>query len=155
MLAQRIVTLGNTLLTAALIHDFGKLLMAPMLGQEQIDAVGQLDQQLPAIDQEMIALGVNHAEVTVIIANSWGLSERIVRAVRYHHNPGEFEDSMCHALNIANQMAWRVEGYGVDSEREAEAFATSMSVLKMNNENVVALLETGSARLVEIQESYS
>jgi putative nucleotidyltransferase with HDIG domain len=155
MLARRIVTFGNTLLTAALIHDFGKLLMAPMLGQDQIDTIGRLEWQLPAVDQEMIALGINHAEVTAIIAQSWGLSERLVRAVEYHHNPGELEDPMCHALNIANQLAWQVEGYGHDLEREADACATSMSALQINGEQMELLLEAGSARLIDIQESYS
>jgi len=154
LIARRIGNFGNALMTAALIHDFGKILMVPEMSPEQIDAIRRMDQQLSAVDQEMIVLGVNHAEITAIIAQSWGLSERLVRAVQCHHNPGEFEEPICHALNIANQLAWRVEGCGVDLQREAGSLATSMRVVQIGNEQMETLLDAGSARLFEIQESY-
>ena len=155
LISRRFGNFGNELLTAALLHDFGKLLLAPQLNPEQIDQIAGMDQQLPAVDRELIVLGVNHAEVTAIIAQSWGLSERLVRAVQHHHHPGEFEDPICHGLNIANQLAWRVEGYGVELEREATAFANSMSALQINDEQLELLLEAGLARLFNIQESYA
>lgn len=72
LVARRIGSFGNALMTAALIHDFGKILMVPEMRPEHIDAISRMDKQLSAVDQEMIILGVNHAEVTAIVAQSWG-----------------------------------------------------------------------------------
>lgn len=155
LIAGRFHNFGNELMTAALLHDFGKLLLAPEMDQEQVRQMSKMDRQLSAVEREEIVLGVNHAEITAIIAESWGLSERLIHAVKYHHNPENFEDPVCHGLNIANQLAWRHEGRHRDLEREARSLAASRKAIGIDDVQYKELFDTGSSRLLQILECYS
>jgi putative nucleotidyltransferase with HDIG domain len=92
-----------SIVTAALLHDVGKLLMAQGVSAEEMEFVFRARQQsgMSLQDAEMEVLEMNHAEVGFIVARRWGLPEEIGRAIMYHHTPDQCDDRSCDAVYIA------------------------------------------------------
>ncbi len=71
-----------------MLHDFGKLLIAVALPQEyETIAAMVLVREQPAYECEMEVLGTNHAELSSLALQEWGLPDTICAAVHYHHHP--------------------------------------------------------------------
>jgi putative nucleotidyltransferase with HDIG domain len=77
--------------TAALLHDVGKVLLARFLDPETLDylRLALLDEKRSAREAEREVLAFTHAELGALVAAHWGLPEDIVGAIRHHHEPGE------------------------------------------------------------------
>ncbi len=102
-------TFGDQLLTAALLHDIGKLVLADHLDPEQARLLDAVRDEPSPVKREFQVLGVHHAEVSAVVAQHWDLSESLVKAVQHHHDPPPDADALTHGLVIANHLAWRFE----------------------------------------------
>ena len=75
--------------TAALLHDIGKLAMCTVVDVD----FAQIEHQVEAGSSFEVAehdvIGIDHAEAGARILEHWSLPERIVRAVRWHHDPDQ------------------------------------------------------------------
>lgn len=151
---QKRGTFGDDFATAALLHDFGKLLLADRVTATHVEQINALDPSLPSVEKETLVLGVNHAEVGAVVAKSWKLSDGLIRAVKYHHDPAEYDSPMCHGLNLANQFAWRLESRDEDLDRASASRMTSINALGLDEEQVESIFEIGTDRLNEILEVF-
>ena len=84
--------------TAGLIHDLGSLALASHFPQEYGAVVRDArDRDLPRLEAERAALGIDHCQVGAWIAAHWHFTEAVIDAIAWHHNPGhlsgEDEDS--------------------------------------------------------------
>ncbi len=91
--------------TAAVFHDIGKLVLDDFVAEEigRIEALTAGDVSFEAA--ERIVLGADHAETGAAILKNRGFSPRVVRAVRYNHEPdaaGETDPltDLVHAANV-------------------------------------------------------
>ncbi|MCL2669074.1 MAG: HDOD domain-containing protein [Syntrophaceae bacterium] len=78
----------QTLYTAALLHDVGKLVMGIYVRdsfEQIIQMVG--DGKLSFLEAEEAVIGINHAEVGGRIADRWNFPPEIHDAIAYHHRP--------------------------------------------------------------------
>ncbi|MDG1894353.1 MAG: HDOD domain-containing protein [Fuerstiella sp.] len=155
MASKKVARFGENFSTAALLHDFGKLVLSEHLTPEHRELLRQGTSGCSMVEHESRVLSVNHAEVTAVVTQSWDLPEDLVKAVQYHHSPAEFDHPMCHGLNIPNQLAWRLESRAAQLEQESESLAVSMSALGMTSEKLNSVLHDGSVRLEETMEIYS
>ncbi len=75
-------------LTAALVHDIGKVVMALSV-PAQFSAAARRARQagIPAHKVERDMIGITHAEVGGYLLSAWGLPFTVVEAVAYHHEP--------------------------------------------------------------------
>lgn len=95
-------------LTAGLLHDVGKLVLAsnmPNEYNELIKTATASNQELDILERE--TFGATHAEVGGYLLGLWGLPHSIVEAVVFHHHPGrcvgrDFEPLT--AIHIANVL---------------------------------------------------
>jgi len=74
--------------TAGLLHDIGKVVMAQEMPEEitrSLDLAGA--EGISATDAETRLFGTTHADVGGWLAESWGLPQRLVEAITYHHRP--------------------------------------------------------------------
>jgi putative nucleotidyltransferase with HDIG domain len=76
-------------LTAALLHDVGRVILAHCIPDRYNVIVEKAQSESrPLHEVETEVLGVNHAAVGAYLLGLWGLPFPIVEAVAYHHNPG-------------------------------------------------------------------
>jgi putative nucleotidyltransferase with HDIG domain len=104
-------------LTAALVHDIGKLVMVRHL-KADVAVILQYcrDQQVTFVEAERALFGTDHASVGAAMARKWKFPEAITDAIERHHDP-ELQDStpVIDAVVTANLVAKTI-GMGLGAE---------------------------------------
>jgi putative nucleotidyltransferase with HDIG domain len=95
--------------TAALLHDIGKLVLISDGGRRWVQLNEQARRRkLPVHVVEEETDGVTHAHIGAHLLSLWGLPDEIVEAVAHHHDPGSVDglafDGVA-AVHIANGLA--------------------------------------------------
>ena len=92
--------------TTALIHDVGKLVIGECLPPNGMDALTQAAARdgLALHEAEQIVLGLDHAEVSGVVARTWGLPVSVQVALFQHHAP-DTDDVFTHALVLSDRLA--------------------------------------------------
>ncbi len=102
-------------LTAGLLHDAGKLLLAAGFIKEYGEVVRiVLAEKKPFAAVEREFFGCSHAEVGAYLLGIWGLPDPIVEAVAFHHRttdslPESFTPLI--AVSLANVFSYENEDY--------------------------------------------
>ena len=106
--------------TAALLHDVGKLALGSHLDDERDGIRRESGEAVPFQLVEQRVLGTDHADVGARILESWAFPERIVRAVRWHHDPDAADppDTMVDLIHVANMLCLMI-GIGMGNEGAA------------------------------------
>ena len=96
--------------TAALLHDFGKIIMARFIpqGMAEIVEVVYAD-QVTMYEAEKSVLGLAHPALGAWVLSRWGLPSPIVEAVEHHHCPARAQTSydLAGIVSLANLLAHR------------------------------------------------
>lgn len=73
--------------TAALLHDFGKLVMAKHFGAPLLDrvAAAAANEGMTRLEAEKSVFGFTHAEVGGVVSERWNLPLAVVDGIRDHH----------------------------------------------------------------------
>ncbi len=131
VLADRVVGVDRGFAaTLGLLHDLGKLVVLSRFpGEAARLRVAPLVADEPLLEREARVLGVDHAALGANLAGRWGLPGDLVRAIRWHHNPGRaFEPSDPKPLHqavavvqVANQLAKYLYVYQDRTELDAVA----------------------------------
>ncbi|MCL2184351.1 MAG: HDOD domain-containing protein [Treponema sp.] len=91
-----------------ILHDMGKIVFSNV----HPDLLGKIkgfcnEKNLPASTFEDLSAGMNHAELGALIAEKWNFPDRLVAAIRFHHDPdsveGECKD-LVDAVYLANMF---------------------------------------------------
>ena len=98
-----------------LLHDVGKLVLDTYFNEEFTRVVCLVkEKEILVRDAEEELLGFDHAAVGAIVADRWNLPPALIKAIRFHHNPTQANDSMrmvaivhladvfCRAIGIGN-----------------------------------------------------
>lgn len=140
--------------TAALVHDYGKLILSSSINAANAKLISE-SKEARNVDAEMHVLGVNHAEVSAVVAQVWQLPDELVRAVQHHHDPSNCDVPLCHLLHVANQLAWRYEGCDDKYEAEAETRIDSLLALGIPVSKVNDIFMQGKARVTCMLDSFN
>ncbi len=134
--------------TCGLVHDVGKIIMAENLGAKYTKAlfVGGR-KKLSASQAEMEAFQFDHAAVGALLADKWGLSPRMVKALRFHHLPWVLEEDqepadryLGHMLSAADGLAR--EGHEANHPMPpGQDWEKSLETLEIDEETRAAILE--------------
>ncbi|MBM4124792.1 MAG: HDOD domain-containing protein [Nitrospira sp.] len=74
--------------TAGLLHDVGILVLATNLSDQYTDALALMqNRRVTEWEAECETMGASHADVGGYLLGTWGLSDAIVEAVAFHHDP--------------------------------------------------------------------
>jgi HD-like signal output (HDOD) protein len=136
--------------TAALLHDVGKLVMARFLDDDLLRTL-QLaaDEGVARRRAELDVLGVDHAELGGLIAQTWQLPPSLVRGIGYHHDPVLGGEPICFAVHLADVIA-KVVGSGLEDNPDLETYATSVAELGLRPDDVDQLCRLVDERFVEV-----
>lgn len=115
---------NHRIFTAALLKDIGKVILSQYVADsfEKISMlVSERDYSFRKAEKEVI--GVDHAELGGMVAESWKFSSRMVDTIRNHHKPEEssnndFETSIVYLADTLCMMM----GIGVGSDGLAYRF---------------------------------
>lgn len=106
-------TATGSYLTAGLLHDIGKLIIATAdhrLHKEIVERASAQKKSRSEVEQEL--LGCTHGEIGAFLLGIWGLPFPIVEAVAWHHKPGQRqteEFSPLVAVHISNALHGQLE----------------------------------------------
>jgi len=127
---------------AGLVHDLGKIILAltlPMLFAKTLQYAQA--NELSGIEAENHVIGIDHAEVGSMIAQKWSLSQLLVDAIHYHHNPDENHDRLVWVVHLANyyvsKKGYVNTGEFADSQLNEKAF----DILGINEKEIEQILE--------------
>ncbi|HKN85383.1 MAG TPA: response regulator [Nitrospiraceae bacterium] len=99
--------------TAGLLHDVGLLVLATNAPDQYTETLALMNQGIAEWEAERQVLGATHAEVGGYLLGTWGLSDTIVEAVAFHHDPGRSTGhtfSPLAAVHIANVLEEQAAG---------------------------------------------
>lgn len=114
--------------TIGLLHDLGMVALDPFVAAHK----GRLDASFEASDRsfehvEQEVLGIDHAEAGARILADWGLSDAVVTAVRWHHEPERVEAhrELVNLIHLADILAFSqgigTGDYGMGYRASSEA----------------------------------
>jgi len=95
---------------AGLLHDIGKMLIAPYLGQVSLNTTeGDRD----FVDIEDKILGITHEEAGGLVCTKWGLTPLVIDVIKGHHGHCEAEENLrpLTIVRIADEFAHEL-GHG-------------------------------------------
>lgn len=105
-------TLVGDSLLAGLIHDVGQLVLASSLTEGFQRALDRArESAAPLYVAERAELGVDHAALGAYLLGLWGLPDRVVEAVAFHHEPSKCpcqEFTPLTAVHVANALVNRL-----------------------------------------------
>lgn len=125
--------------TAAILHDIGKIVLAPALAELRDQVAHESNTNgLTPLEIETRLLGVDHAQIGGRLLERWQLPEDLVSAVRHHHKPSAADghQQLTACVNLGDFIAYSIgHGYGQQSfdlnERDE-----SLEILNLSTEQV-------------------
>ncbi len=112
-------------MVAGLLHDAGKLVLATNDPQKTMEVLNLCrEKEISLMKAEDLVFGFNHGDVGGVLFRLWGLSGKVVEAVKFHHVPGRSlnkDMSVLAALHVAEMVSQPLgEGsYGQWSQEDA------------------------------------
>ena len=156
--SRRIARFGAGFGAAAVLHDFGKQILAEYLTSEhliQMSAYHRLHPGRSHIDAERFVLGVDHAHIGAAVARVWNLSDDIVRSIRNHHSVSNWDDDIGNGIIIANQVAHDLlsSNHGPLAD-DSELVADAMMALGVEEKTYISTVDGASKRFGQLIELF-
>ena len=109
---------GEELFVTGLLHDVGKMLLAPSLLDHNAEA-STFPGTITELERSMV--GLDHTEAGALIAAKWNLSGVVQEGIKHHHDSQAPEDldREVAVVRLANAFA-HSQGYGYLPERVPE-----------------------------------
>ncbi len=149
------VTVRPEAVTAALLHDVGKVLFDEALDGPGLAALREAwtRQARPRLEAERDVLGIDHATLGGLVATHWGLPATVADAITYHHTPGLAPTPTGDVVHLANALA-KLTGYGpLIAEVDGPVDRDALKRLSLETADIHALcleltdrMETGRER---------
>jgi len=129
--------------TPALLHDIGKLLLAPHLADRAITFRQRAETGEDTDQIERDLLGVGHTQAGTLIATKWDLPPAVLAVIRDHHEPNaQGEHAQIVSVVRAADALVRRWGIGLSgSPPAAPADWPELAALGVPGEERAALLE--------------
>ncbi|HEX7652830.1 MAG TPA: HDOD domain-containing protein [Verrucomicrobiae bacterium] len=131
---------ANTLFTAGLLHDLGRVALAKSKGSAYGKLLNDETSLETAVQREKAAYGFHHADVGACLLENWRLPGSLVQSVRYHHQPAaagphkKLAASVCAGNALAHLFEHPAEGLNL-SDPELQNAMTILGIAKQNMES--------------------
>ncbi len=146
---------AGTIYTGALLHDIGKIVLGEFMSPHFDEVQAKVDQKGISFEKaEEEVMGIDHAEIGALIAETWRFPATIIDCIKWHHNP----DGAPHTapaidiVHIADSISL-MEGFGFGRD-ELQYHFSSNSADRMNiNSNIIELATSQTIMTLEDVEN--
>jgi putative nucleotidyltransferase with HDIG domain len=142
--------------SAALLHDVGKLVLARFLTPELLTGLAEARAggERSSMQAEIDVLGVHHGELGGVIARAWNLPSRVSEAITHHHAPDRIADVVCDVVSLANLVARTLEAAEGAPVEGADTLAGAVSRLGLADTYLDRVKNHVARRLAEVLDRY-
>ena len=149
--------------TAALLHDFGMVVLAQHFGKQILDtlALAAATDGLSLIETEQVVFGLTHADIGGAVAEAWGLPLTIVDGIRDHHESHQDLSAVSAAVGLACAMSFDITSREEDPEelenqaaRRRREAAPLLRILQLNPDEYHDIVATSRERYDEVADRY-
>lgn len=149
--------------TAALLHDFGKVVLARHYGDRILDMVdlAAAHEGLDLLAAERAIFGLTHAEIGGAVAEAWGLPATIVDGISSHHEVHHWLSPVGAAVSLACAMSFDITVMADATELEQRGQADRLrtqaplfAILRLHPDSYPDLLADARDRFQEIADRY-
>jgi putative nucleotidyltransferase with HDIG domain len=142
--------LQDDVYVGGILHDIGKIIFSNV-HPDLLEKIKKfcVDRGLPASTLENLSAGMNHAELGSLIAEKWNFPDRLVMAIRYHHDPlsvaPEYRDFV-DAVYLANMLCEYENGNIAFEQFEISSLENFRISSKRQIDNLLDKLSRGFQR---------
>jgi HD-like signal output (HDOD) protein len=149
--------------TAALLHDFGKVVLAQHFGKQILDslALAAATDGTDLLETERVVFGLTHADIGGTVAEAWGLPMTIVDGIRDHHEAHDELSAVSAAVGLACTMSFEITTREADPEelesqaaRRRREAAPLLRVLKLQPDEYHDIVAGSRERFADVAERY-
>lgn len=128
--------------TGGILHDIGELVLASCFAEQYAEALAyRIQHDCPLVVAERDILGLDHAVVGGLLADTWRFPASLRSAVAEHHAPsGATADSLADLIHVADGIAHGLGLGGADSELVMPVDQTAWRRLGLDGEKVAQIL---------------
>ena len=119
---------GPALYTAGLMHDVGKIIMSPFVGDKIGQILSLVEQDRTFVEAEREILQIDHAELGGQIAANWRFSKNLISLISFHHDSERASQDMELAILFLANLVCQM--YGLGGGVTGLAYRAKESVIK-------------------------
>lgn len=144
---------GEEAFSCGLLHDIGRLLLLRACHDEYVEMIERFNEH-DMSEYERAVFGFDHAQVGALAARRWNLSESVADMIRYHHIPGQMENStyVTHIVHVADRLA-DIKNYKLPFTEDFFE-SPSAKILKIDEEKIEAVWEKTVVNLKEVVKGF-
>ena len=144
----------NTIFTAALVKDIGKIILEKYVARVRHKILDLVEKEnLSFREAEKKLLGIDHAELGAMIAKTWKFSPKMVKIIRHHHLADEtmIKDKEVAVVYLADCICMMI-GVGVGSDGLAYRFKDqALLELGLGADDLALIIADYGANMQEIE----
>ena len=148
---------SDEIFTAALIHDIGKLVLGEFV-EDDMNKIQTLSaDDVPFEAAERLAFGIDHAEIGAMVLKNWFFPEKIVDAVRWHHEPDALsseESVIVDIVHVADLISLMI-GIGIGNDGlHYESSQTVIARLGISNAHLETVASQSLQNINEVLDTF-
>lgn len=141
--------------TAGLLRDIGKVILSRFVG-ERLDRIQRLvtEDGYSFREAEKKILGVDHSELSAVVAKKWGFSPRLQNLIWNSHIPEgyAFTDAATNVIHVADQVCIML-GIGVGTDGLAYRFhKKALKALALDARDLQEIIAGFGERIREVED---
>lgn len=144
----------NTIFTASLIKDIGKIILEKYVARVRNKILELVEKEdLSFREAEKKLLGIDHAELGAMIAKTWKFSPKMVKIIRHHHLADDtmIKDKEVAVVYLADCVCMMI-GVGGGSDGLAYRFKDqALRELGLNADDLALIIADYGANMQEIE----
>jgi HD-like signal output (HDOD) protein len=127
---------GPEVVTAALLHDIGQIVLDKVLDPAQFQLARDHHVLVTTAERELVE--VDHAELGAMLLELWEIPASIASAVRYHHDPSSEVDFPAHVVRAANLLGHAIAGEPAEPGTPVEVqLRSSLQLLEVERDDII------------------
>jgi HD-like signal output (HDOD) protein len=148
--------------TAALLHDFGKIVLARHFGKQILEtlALAAATDGVDLLETERVVFGLTHADIGGAVAEAWGLPLTIVDGIRDHHEARADLSAVSAAVALACAMSLEITTRDADPDEHEGRVARRrevmplMRALHLDDDDYDEVVARSRTRFDEVADRY-